>query len=319
MSFSRHNFYINRMIVVTFLIIRIFGLWPYKLKLSDSRLEHSTFSTVYSIILPILLLLAYMHVGAGLFDSTWKVREVFKSVPLQLIVIFFAYMTMVSYILLYVFQHIQYKRIKLACSRCEKVVECIRQYSTEYVDIQSFVNKFILRTVVYDLFNFSLFHYNMSWYSNIIKARPYLTLFVYFPMYAVRLVINVFYGGTLFFNVLFKQLNRSFNKILVDERLREVLTVEIEFEKASLLYKQLIKAVRSFNLVFNFQISLWMFSQLILLTIQLFYQYVAIVQLAVNDGSYVGERHFIVFASIIFSIYELLTIAFACNSLVREV
>lgn len=326
MLYSRQYFVADKITVVTFFITKLFGLWPYKFQHSDRHIEYDFFSIIYSVFAPILILFAYVYVGSYLFTESIKSIDrssIFTSLPLQLIVMVYSYLIIISYLTLYVGQHLNSKRKVNAYVKCKKIADCMRQFRTEYVDIKDFLSKYLLKTIVYEILNFSLFYHNfVSSSSEVVNSRSYLLMFIYLPTFTVRLNTNIFFGGVLFFHVLYKQLNRKlksvFSRLKVAHNVREdVFPISVEFEKASFLYFELATAMRAFTSVFSFQITLWITTQLIILTTQYFYQYVAITQL--TRGNYFVWTNLTMLSSIFMSMYDLITTALECNSLVKEV
>lgn len=330
MLYSYQYFVAERMIVVIFVIVKVFGLWPYKYKLSESgyQIETSLLSIIYSIFAPALILFAFVCTTSYLYtenSESQQHHEMFASLPLKLIVQFYSYVVIISYLILYVGQHLQYERKKNVYRKCKRIADCMREYGREYIwdhiDLKPFFCKFLCKTLVYDLSHIALLFYNLSWSSETVKSHPYISIFVCLPFFIIRLNMNVFYGGVLFFNVLHKQLNQSLDKIRLQQKTRNenTLAAETQFEKASILYFELIKAMKAFNAVFSLQILLWITTQLILLTTHFFYQYVAVVQLVAKKGNYFEVQNFTILVTIILSTYELFTTGFACNALVTEV
>lgn len=319
-NYKRQYFIANRIIVVTLYVIKVFGLWPYKLQFSTTqRMEYSAVSIIYSVFAPIFFISAYVFIGAEIYTEKPKgyLVKIFSSVPLQLISLLYSYLLIISYVSVYISQPLQYGRKRIAYFKCKNVVNCMRAYRTEYINIREFLIKFLLKTIVYDILNFLLFFHHMIWTSTKVQSEPYWTILVYLPVFAIRLSTNVFYGGLLFFNVLYKELNESLSKIFVVQNSRHIHAAE--FEKFSMLYFELAKAMRAFNSIFSVQVTLWISTQLLTLTVQCFYQYVAVVQLILVKESYFHTDNVSMLLAIIASMYEIFTTAHACNSLVKEV
>lgn len=314
---------VTKTIVVTFFIIKVFGLWPYKFQLSSHQTEYSLFSIIYSIFAPVIILCAYVYIGSDLYSESSEnpPSKVFTSEPLQMILFSYSYLVIISCVILYAGQHLQYKRKKVAYFKCKKVADCMSEFIKDYEDVQPFVTRFFLKTLVYDILNFSLFVYSLSLVTDRLRSQPYLSILIYLPTYTIRLNTNVFYGGILFFNLLYKQLNGCLSKLLQQNQHlceAELSDLNIQLEKASMLYFELLAAMKAFNSVFSFQITLWITTQLITLTTQYFFQYVAVVELIVNQNYFV-KQNLTVLGAIVMSTYELLATGYACNSLVREV
>lgn len=152
---------------------------------------------------------------------------------------------------MYVGQHLNYESRKCFYLKYKKVADCMREYQ-EFVDISQYITKYLLKTLVYDVFNFSLFFYTMLWASNKLQESPYLAIVVYLPFVAMRLNTNVFYGGILLFNVFFKQINCSLYEIFCRSNESEYVQGKLfnfnnQLEKAYVLYFELIQATKAFN------------------------------------------------------------------------
>lgn len=327
MLYCRQHIIADRIRVITFFIIKLFGLWPYKFKISSHQIELNFLSITYSIFVPGLMIFGYLYLGSVLYSEGVNGKQrskAFATLPLQMIVVFYSYLVIISYLILCAGQHFLHKKKKNAYYRCKKVADCMREYRTECVDIQEFVIKFLCKTLVYDSLNFALLLYNLSSASETIRSHPYLSIFIYLPIYCIRLNTNVFYGGILFFNVMYRQLNQNLNRIFrlpktQNVRAEEFSNLNIEFEKAWTLHFEIAEAIEAFNSLFSVQIILWILTQLILVITQFFYQYIAVVQLIAMNESYFVGQNFTILTSIFMALYELFTTTFACNSLVREV
>lgn len=327
MLYTRQYFIADRVKVVTFFLIKIFGLWPYKVNLSTHQIELDLLAIIYSIIMSSLMMFAYVYIGSALFDENLhgELRaQVFASLPLQMIVTCYSYLVIVSYLIMYVGQHFLYKKKKSVYLMCEKLADCMREYRTESVNFNGFLMKFFCKSLVYDVVCFALFLYNLSSSSVTVNSHPYLSIFVYLPIYTIRLNTNVFYGGILFFNVVYKQLNQNLNKIFdrhgrTHIRPTELSELSSQFEKASMLYIELFKATKAFNSLFAFQLTIWITTQLLTMITQVFYQYVALVRVVAFKESFFVNQNIAIVMAMLLTSYEVYTTAFACNSLMREV
>lgn len=327
MSYKRQYIITNKIQVVTFYLIKVLGLWPYKFQVAKYQIEYSFFMIIYSVVVPSLMLYGYVAVGSDIYSGAGETAvppsKMFASVPLQLVVILYSYLVIISYLLMYVGQHLNYERRKCSFSICKKVADCMKEYQ-EFLDTSTYITKFLLKTLVYDFFNFFIFFYNMTWASNQIHTKPYLAIVIYLPIFAMRLNTNVFYGGILLFNIFFKQINISLNRIFCRSNESEfaqgkLYNLNNQLEKVYVLYFELIQGTKAFNSVFSFQILIWFTVQLIVLITQTFYQYVAVVQLIKKNESYFVRQNVSILLAIFMSTYELLSTASACNSLVKEV
>lgn len=69
MSYRRQYIIANRIQIVTFYLIKVLGLWPYKFHISKHQIDHSLFLTVYSVIAPVLMLYVYVTVGSDIYSG----------------------------------------------------------------------------------------------------------------------------------------------------------------------------------------------------------------------------------------------------------
>lgn len=316
MLFTDQHLLVNRLVSVTFFLMKIFGLWPYKVKLSARQIEYNFLSIIYSIFVPIIILIAYVLVTFHLFfedlRNTRLSNSAFRSSALQLVIQCYSHLVIISYLILYFTQHLQRKKKEIAYIKCLKIIDCMKDYRSETIrdDIRQSVYKFLVKTSVYDILNFSFYLYNVTSVSDTLQSKPYLSIFIYLPIFVVRFNTNVFYGGIVVFNVLFKQLNQHLNG---------KWTGRSEFEKNLRLYFELVTAIRTFTSIFSFQITLWITIQLLLMTSQYLHQCVTIIQLTANNESYLVVENITILTAIVMSSYEVLSTTSACNSLVRKV
>lgn len=92
-----------------------------------------------------------------------------------------------------------------------------------------------------------------------------------------------------------------------------------EIDELSILYYKVIQATRAFNSVFSIQMSLWMFSQLVILLLQNFHQYVGIVQLIMHPSTFLVIQNLSIFGAIFLTSYDIFSTCYACDTLLNEV
>lgn len=328
MSKQQYNI-AKKIILLTFFATKVFGLWPYKIHLTKHRIEHNYFSVLYSVVLPILTLFAYTQIASDAFNTSTK-SDTFSSWTLQFVVLFYSYLVMLSYVLLYLGQHLQYQKTRLAYLKCRRVADCIKEFLIDFLDIKISIISALFRTFIYDIVHFSLFLYNLALVTDK-DFRLFLAVLIYLPIYAIRLYANVYYLGILIAYVLMKQLNynlksilssmkdigniRENSKVIYVERLDQI---NCELEKVSKIYLELVDATKTFNSVFGLHNVLWITMQLVLLITQYFYQYVAAVQLFKYNND-VSDQYILISSALMLSSYEFLTTTNTCTSLITEV
>lgn len=329
---NRQQYIANKIIVSTYFVVQLLGFWPYK-SVIKTQIEHSFYGVIYSVVVPILMLYAYVSFGSDAYSGTTTSNATFSSWTLQLVVLLYSYIVIVSYVFLYIGQHLIFRKTKLAYYKCKRVADCMKGFQRKFVDIKLNIANALFKTIIYDLLHFALFYYNLSLVTDKNELRFYAAIFVYLPVFAIRLHANVFYEGMLIANVFFKQLNYAIKDILssidtigtLQSGQNRVLYVDelnrlnCEFEKVSMIYIEVVDATRSFNAIFGFQNVLWITMQLLILIIQNFYQFVAIVELIVKNESSLANQSIAIFGAIILSSYEVLSTTHACNTVVTEV
>lgn len=334
----RLQYYIAKKIIVsTFFVVQLFGLWPYKSHVIEPQIEHSVYSVIYSVVVPIFTLYAYVSFGSDAYSGATTTNATFSSWTMKLVVLLYSYMVIVSYISLYIVQHLHSRKTKLAYFKFIRVADCMKGFQRKSVDIKLFIAKALFKTIIYDVFYFALFYYSLSvaLATYKIQLRFYTAIFIYLPIFAIRLYANVFYEGILIANVFLKQLNYAIKDILTSINAigtlqrnceqNQILYVEeldqlnCEFEKVSMIYFEVVDATRSFNAIFGFHNMLWITMQLDVLIINSFSQFVAIVHFIVTNENSLANESFSILCVIIMSSYEIFTTTHACNSLVKEV
>lgn len=322
----------------TFFVVKVFGLWPYKTNGTKSAINRSFYSVAYSVVVPILMLFGYVKVGSDAYSGATTSNATLASWTLQLVVILYSYLVILSILSLYIGQHLQCQRIKLTYVKFKRVAHyCMQEFDTKFVKIKlSTTVALLFKTIIYDILHFSMFIYNLSTVTDESHLRLYWGIFIYLPIIAIRLYTVVFYESILIANVLFEQLNNTLENTISSLNIairtkhrnggkKQILYVEelhqlnYELEKTSMIFFELVDAMKSLNSFFGFHNILWITRQLVILIIQYFYQFVAIEQLLVNKENDFTQQNVAIACAIILSSYEIYTTAHACNSLLTEV
>lgn len=323
----------KKIILSTYFVVKAFGLWPYKPpRIAKAELEHSFYSVLYSVIAPILMLYAYAKFGSV---SMYISNATFTGWTLQIVTISYSNMVIVCYILLYIRQHLQFEKTKNAYFKCVRVAHFMRQRQTKSVDVNLFIANALFKTIVLNVLNFALLLYNMSL---TVADNTFLFsgIFIYLPLFVIRLYENVFYQGLLIGAALFKHLNKAIKDNVSAIRAiksiqrkcgrNQVFHVKVlnqlncEFEEISMIHFELIEATKSLNAIFCFHNVLWITMQIIITIILSFYQFLAIVQLVIRDGNSSEKLlNVAILVTIIMSSYEVFATSYACNSIVKEV
>lgn len=147
----------KKILLLTFYLVKVFGLWPYNFDLLKRQIDYSFFGVIYSIIVPVLILTLYVYVliGSEMYNAATHTTT-FASWTLQFVVSY-SHMVLISYILLYIGQHFQSKQTKLAYFKCKKVADCMEEYQRKFVDVKKYIINFLFKTLVCDFLNLSIF------------------------------------------------------------------------------------------------------------------------------------------------------------------
>lgn len=314
-----------------YFVTQVFGLWPYNLDKSRPRIKCNSLKCIYSIILPFIVLYNYYTFGVVELASSRSTSSNFvHSNTMNLITDFYAIFIIFSYASLYVGQHLKFRISESVYFKFVDIIELLKTFPTPSVDLRKYFVNFFIKTIVFDVFNLLVLWYNLSRSSNVVASHPFLPLFLYTPVMAVRLYENVFYGGVLFVDLVFKQLNKSLLKIVLMQKTGEICRkknidkycqLSDELDKLSTLHFKLSETIKAINSIFDVQLLLWMVLQLAGLTIRCFYQYVGIAHLLNSQGNYklVVGQNFITLVITFSTWIEILLTSYACESLVTEV
>lgn len=177
-----------------------------------------------------------------------------------------------------------YMNGKLVVFKCTEVMELLKTFSIESMDLRQCFITFFIKTTAFDIYNLSVLWFHLSRSTNVLIAYPYLPIFLYTPVMAVRLNENIFYGGVSLLHTVFKQLNENLLEIVrtrkSSEVYRKILPVESDdLEKLEKLHFKLSEAMKAFNSIFDDHIGLWIILQLTGLIIRCFFQYIGIAHL----------------------------------------
>lgn len=321
---------LKNILTVTYSVTQLFGLWPYTINNTTRRIQYNFYKLIYSIVLPCIVLHNYYAYGVSNLNFTRsKSSKLVHGKTMKLISELYAVIVVSSYALLYAGQHLKFAVSKAVYLKCVDIIELLKSFPND-IDFRKYFVNFFIKTIFFDLFNLLVLFYNLNRASNIITSHPFLPLFLYTPVMAVRIYENIFYGGVLFLDIVFKQLNKSLLKIVSIKATSDInrknniekhCQLSDELDELSKLHLKLSEASKVFNSIFDVQLLLWILMQLVGLIIRIFYQYAGIVHLLNSHGtySYVVWQNILTLVITISTWIEILLTSYACESLVTEV
>lgn len=331
---QKYQFSILRKIFsCTYFVIQLFGLWPYSIDNSTRHIKYNFFKFIYSIVMPVAVLHNYVVFGKTYVQAS-KSTLYFSSETMETITYLYALVIIVSYISLYVEQHLTLNKMKSVYFKCLEVIELLKKYPNKSVDLKKYLVYFFIKTIAFDILNYLVFWFNMSRSSDILSGNPYLSLLLYTPAFSIRLNQNVFYGGVLLIDIIFKFLNKRVVGIVIAmDKTRKIYSknnrcfagkychLSDELDNLSKLHSKLSEATKALNSFFYFQLLLWIILQLVVLIIRCFFQYIGIVTLLSKHENYSYNviLNLTVFGITILAWFELISTAYAFESLVTEV
>lgn len=316
-------------LAVTYFVTQLFGIFPYGLDKSSRNIKFNFYKFIYSILLPLVVVYNYFMFGVAVLASK-ELQAVVHSKTLGVITGFYALFIIVSFVTLYVGQHLKFKNLKLFYLKCNEVIGFLKEFSNESVDLRLCFVNFFIKTIAYDIYNLSVLYFHLRRSSNVLTRHPYLPIFLYTPVFAVRLNENLFYGGVLLLHIAYKQLNKTLLKIVTIKTTSEInqkyntgkyCQLSDELDKFSKLHLKLTETIKDFNSIFDVQEGLWIILQLIGLIIRCFYQYIGVVHLL---DSRANSQHLILlnvenFVILFFTWLEIFLTSYACDLIATEV
>lgn len=331
MSTEKQIIILRKILAFTYFVIQLFGLWPYSVDKAARLIKINLLKFVYSILVPLAVLYLYFgFVLVQLASAQSKSLHYIESKTLGRITNFYSIIMIVSYMLLYAGQHFKFEAVKSVYLNCVEIIELSSTFFDRNADLSKFFLNFFIKTIVFDISTVLVLYYNFYRSSNVLAIYPYLPLFLYMPIMAVRLFENLFYGGVLLFEIAFKHLNRTLLQIVTIKAISESgrknkigkhCQLSDELDKLAELHLKLRETTKVFNSIFELQLLFWIIVQLSGLLIRTFFQYVGIVHLLNNKGSYsfVVWQNFITMIVSLTTWIEIYQTSSACESLVNEV
>lgn len=328
---NKYQFIVLRKILSSMhFFIQLFGLWPYKINNSSRDMKYSPLKVVYSIVVPVLVLYTYFTFARSFLAKSRR-NIFFQSQTMEVITSLYSIIIILSYGSLYVKQHLTFNKTKLVYLKCLDIIELVKEYPYENVDLRKYILFFFVKSIGFEILTFSVFWFNMSRSSDVLVSNPLVPLFLYSPIFVIRLGENTFYGVVLVIDMVFKQLNKSLVDIVITMKetraypetdlqfIEKCCCFSDELNKLSKLHFKLGEVTKAFNSIFNFQLLLWIILQLGVLLIRCFFQYIAIVNLLKNYDSFAVVLNFLIFGGAVVAWFEILSTSYACESLVNEV
>lgn len=320
----------NILILMNF-FTQLFGLWTYDVDTSILiHIKYNLFKLIYSIVLPCIVLCSFWKFVIVILTSV-EDKIIIHSTILGVVSAFYSTIIIVSYSMLYIEQHLTYRKRKSAIVKIISVVELLKSLPNGRYSLKSILVQFLVKAIGFHIFHLIVLYFNLSRSSFVLKAHPYLPLFMYAPLLAIRFYENIFYGGVLFLHAIFKHLNDVVLILVSTKRyseLHEKMSIEKychlsdELDRLSSLHLQLGETAKTVNSIFDIQLGLWMILQLSGLIIRCFFQYVDIVSLMrdnVHNGHNMILQNLINLAILVLTWIELLLTSNACDLLTTEV
>lgn len=196
MSIEYQVVMLRKILALTFFVTQVFGLYPYAVNRTTFRIEYNCFKFVYSIVLPLIVVYNYYTFGIAILASPAS-QAVVHSKTLGLITTFYSLFIFVSFFSVYVGQHLTFTNAKSLVYKCTEVMELLKTFSIERMDLRQCFVHFFVKTIAYDIYNLSVLWFHLSRSTNVLSSYPYLPLFLYTP---VRLNENIFYGNNFPFS-----------------------------------------------------------------------------------------------------------------------
>lgn len=329
MSYKYQFLILNKILTFTHFCVELYGLWPYRIDKLNRQIKYNYSKVIYSIVLPCILLSFFVIAGKSFFKEA-RSKMGFNGLIVEIISDAYFFLFVISYVSVYIGQHLESNKTKLAYIKCVEVMEYLKRFPNHSVDFRKYLVYFLLKALVLELLFFSLFWFNLIRNTQDVHSNPYLPLLMYSPIVAIKLYTNIFYGGILLLVVILKQLNKNLLHIVMTmNKTTEIHSnfnetycrISDEVDKLSTLHFKLNEATRAFNSCFNFQILLWMTTQLCVLIVRCFNQYIGLVQLIGKTENLKPTviQNIIVLGVTIISSLDLFTTSFACEELLTEV
>lgn len=322
----------KKCLAVTFFLAKAYGFWLYKNDHDQRKIKYDFVRIAYSICFSTSLFCGYFAVGQEFLYSANK--TMFVSFAFQLVFFVHTYIIVISCTSLFLNSYLEYEKRKFAYEKCKEVIDSLKLYDFKMLDIRKYLVLFIVKAAVIDALVFTTFWVNWIFIAATKSFYEfYILAFTFLPLMILRLYINLFYGGVLIIEVIFKQLNKNLNDLI--RQASELYTKSAgkkkfsmrkhwelceELEKISVLHAKLIDATKAFNSLFSVQMVLSVVSLLFILVLRFFYLYIATVELITKKGG-ISEIHRCISlcCSITLAWYDLYSTSSACDSLVTQV
>lgn len=320
----------DKCVFAAILYAKVIGLWIYGIE--HSRIKYSFLRVVYSISFYVFMLVGYLAVGREFVVSANK--TLFVSNAFQSIFLLQTNIILISSVSLYTIQFLQYEKRKFAYEKCKDAVNLVKLHQLKVVDIRKYLVLFISKAVGIDLFTFTAIWFNWSLTQSGSDAySPIYLVFTFLPISIVRFSTNIFYGGTLIVEAIFRQFNQILNDVFLQAKfyqlnnvgrgkVNSVLTysrLSEEIDRLSVLHSKLIQATEAFNSVFSFQNVLSIILTLLTLVLRCFYEYIAVVEVITKENTGGLYRCIVMGITVSIASYDLHSTCSACESLVNQV
>lgn len=283
---------LRKTLIVIYFLTQILGLWTYDVNKDTLHIKNNPFKLIYSTILPCVILFNYWKFGIAILASPGEVdaKILIHSKILGVAAALYSVIIIVCYVTLYVQQHLTFRKRKSVIVKMVSVVELLKSLPTGRANLKRTLVKFFFKGIGFHVFNFLVLYFNLSRSGHLLDSYPYLPLFLYGPLLAVRFYENIFYGGILLLHATFKRINdilvtitRRNSRVYKKRNMEKYCQLSDELDKLSNFHSKLSETTKGFNSIFDIQVGLWMTLQLGGLIMRCFFQYVDIVNLLNND------------------------------------
>lgn len=258
------------------ILFNITGLWPYTYNFKDKRFQlNLCYSLIPFIIVPYTVTIFILEADQ-MFSG---INMMFKNVILKIISNVYVKSNIVNVCFIYLTQYFQLKRTKLLLYKARHVYEIFNGTFTlsdyNYFPIlMKFTAKFMFLTILVAI----------AIFVSLVLISPSLSYIsvigLILPVFVIKILPDVFYGGMLLADFLFRIMNYKLQGIVNSaiEKSEFDSVLNKKFEMLSVMYVEVIEIVNVFHQIMSTRILFWLLLGVSNFIIQLFLQFVNISQ-----------------------------------------
>lgn len=314
---------LRRGLTLTFFVVNLLGLWPFRFVQRNRQIKYSSIKAIYSVCLLFGGLITFQVIGAMTFDVHQK--GFFGSDTLRFVLLIYSQSIVISFLFAYLGVHWFAREIENVYI---KWVDLASEMGDSICDINFWgvIFKIVVRTVAVEIVQaVGSYTYvaNSESTTEILASMPYLMSLLLLPQCVVRLQMNIFYCIVVAIEVFNRIINARLSKIVknVTESAgyRHIAMCNYchcsdALDRLSTLQLKLTQATMSVNSIFSIHIVLWTMTIIVTLTVQLLNQVISIVELTyLNENVLIFNVYGIL--SIILSSFDHLSISNACQQI----